>query len=141
MHDSGGVMAFFNRRWANFTDAPRDLEEHRERYHERAGGSHLEERVLGYPYMGEWYKGWGVLGFGHYAGQPRSDYLSDPSLKADDLQVIAPYWFLLILTLLLPVRWTAPAVRARRRRGAGLCPRCGFNLRATPGRCPECGGM
>ena len=53
--------------------------------------------------------------------------------------LVVPYW-MDILTAALPLAGAAvrAALRSRKRR-AGLCAACGYDLRATPGRCPECG--
>jgi hypothetical protein len=56
---------------------------------------------------------------------------------------VAPFWFLCGLTAAAPLGWTTVRVRShiqnRRREGKGLCLICGYDLRATPDRCPECG--
>ncbi len=49
-----------------------------------------------------------------------------------------PVW-ILALACILP--WAVRAMRRRMRPPMGHCQRCGYDLRATPGRCPECGSM
>jgi len=42
-----------------------------------------------------------------------------------------------------PIVWLVSSTRRRRRDrlARGLCSRCGYDLRATPERCPECGAV
>ena len=52
---------------------------------------------------------------------------------------LAPVWPLLV-SLTLVSLWVMPVVRKRRAdRDGSRCLNCGYDLRATPGRCPECG--
>ena len=48
-----------------------------------------------------------------------------------------PAWPLAVLFSILPVLWLRKALT--KKTPVGHCPSCGYDLRATPGRCPECG--
>ena len=52
--------------------------------------------------------------------------------------VRVPTWFLTLALALLPLARARKCYRARRRL-PGCCQHCGYDLRATPERCPECG--
>jgi hypothetical protein len=50
-----------------------------------------------------------------------------------------PFWPIVWLFAMPPaIAWQRHRVRQRRIR-LGLCLRCGYDLRSSPGRCPECG--
>lgn len=77
-------------------------------------------------------------------------YASHPELANGNLPVFhaavvfrIPYWAVALAALLLPgcrlVGRNLARRRVTRRRTAGRCVTCDYDLRASPGRCPECG--
>jgi hypothetical protein len=48
-------------------------------------------------------------------------------------------WLFVFPPAILPTCWALRYLRRRRIKRDGLCPTCGYDLRATPDRCPECG--
>ena len=67
---------------------------------------------------------------------------TDPGTLSVTTGVLAPLWSWALVTGVLPALWVARRRRASiaaRRRCAGQCEGCGYDLRASPDRCPECG--
>jgi hypothetical protein len=76
----------------------------------------------------ESFRGGQWLGFGYYRSYlPRVHYL------------LAPIWVSWALASLLPLGALLKAAKRKWRSRSNLCVNCGYDLRATPDRCPECG--
>jgi hypothetical protein len=72
---------------------------------------------------------------------PERTFFNRFGFASDDRHLACPYWFIMLLTAILPgarlAGWRRRARRLRMR--PGLCQHCGYDCRATPDRCPECG--
>jgi len=68
---------------------------------------------------------------------------AQPAVGEAYLRITFPYWLPICLFGVLPafagLRFATTHWRRYRRLLAGTCPICAYDLRATPGKCPECG--
>jgi predicted Zn-ribbon and HTH transcriptional regulator len=50
-----------------------------------------------------------------------------------------PIWLIVASLMVLPIIWTLMRMKKECDIAAGRCANCGYDLRASPERCPECG--
>jgi hypothetical protein len=75
---------------------------------------------------------WGFL-----VGRHENDALG---LQGKWISILAiPHWLLIPITFWPILTWAARKNRQRRRRKTGCCLNCGYDLRDSKDRCPECG--
>ena len=74
-----------------------------------------------------------------YAGHFGFAYWRCARQNSESRGVTIPYWAVLLLLAIAPARALWRARRSRWRLRAGRCRTCGYDLRATHHRCPECG--
>jgi hypothetical protein len=72
---------------------------------------------------------------------PIGSYSGPEVIYVDLFSCWIPYWPIVLLTGLPPAVWLMRRRRVKRRRRAGQCVHCGYDLRETPDRCPECGQL
>ena len=53
--------------------------------------------------------------------------------------VTLPLIYIIVATAVAPALWAVRRFRGGARGRIGHCPSCGYDIRATPDRCPECG--
>jgi hypothetical protein len=95
----------------------------------------MASMVFGVTYWERW-------GFGYLKSTPPEHPLRlfDKSYFPRPVwMVLFPFWLPTVLFGALSLYTGIPVCRRLRRPRAGFCPTCGYDLRASADRCPECG--
>lgn len=84
--------------------------------------------------------GWHAVGFGLNRGDQPCFLTGNSGIPYPygPLALVLPTWFLIVLCAIAPLLWWRRRHRLLRA-SVALCPVCNYDLRGTPGRCPECG--
>ena len=82
---------------------------------------------------------WSRLGFGTwtYDRDVGSGFFLGRSIPGR--AVFLPLWCVAAATAVTPLLWVHRRHRRKLREVTNLCVSCGYDVRATPARCPECG--
>jgi hypothetical protein len=62
-----------------------------------------------------------------------------PGVTLSDRAVLVPWWSVFLVSLVITLRWTFFRERRLLWRNRNRCLACGYDLRHSPDRCPECG--
>jgi hypothetical protein len=72
-------------------------------------------------------------------GFDRSVFVFPPPDSMREIWIVVPWWAIWSAVTLPILLYAFGRFRAGRRLSTGACTNCGYDLRATPERCPECG--